>query len=57
MTVSIGLAEHIPGETFEVTLDRADKALYCAKRAGRNQVVLGERPAIEQAQQALNMVL
>ena len=43
MTVSIGLAEHIPGESIEVTLDRADKALYCAKRAGRNQVVLGAR--------------
>lgn len=45
MTVSIGLAAHIPGEAIEVTLDRADKALYCAKRAGRNQVVWGERPA------------
>lgn len=45
MTVSIGLAEHIAGEALEVTLDRADKALYCAKRAGRNQVVLGERTA------------
>lgn len=43
MTVSIGLAAHIAGESIEVTLDRADKALYCAKRAGRNQVVLGTR--------------
>ena len=48
MTVSMGLAEHIPGEMFEVTLDRADKALYCAKRAGRNQVIHSERT--EQAQ-------
>ena len=45
MTVSIGLAEHIAGEACEVTLDRADKALYGAKRAGRNQVVYGERAA------------
>lgn len=44
ITVSIGLAEHIPGEAIEVTLDRADKALYCAKRAGRNQVVWGGCP-------------
>ncbi len=42
MTVSIGLAEHIAGEMLEVTLDRADKALYSAKRAGRNQVMFGE---------------
>lgn len=49
MTVSIGLAQHIPGESVELTLDRADKALYSAKRAGRNQVVLGERPVVEQA--------
>lgn len=58
MTVSIGLAAHIAGESVEVTLDRADKALYRAKRAGRNQVVEGERlpsrdsPNATQAQQA-----
>lgn len=45
MTVSIGLAEHIAGEMLEVTLDRADKALYSAKRAGRNQVMFGELAA------------
>jgi diguanylate cyclase (GGDEF)-like protein len=45
MTVSIGLAAHIAGEMLEVTLDRADKALYSAKRAGRNQVMFGELAA------------
>lgn len=45
MTVSIGLAEHMAGEMLEVTLDRADKALYSAKRAGRNQVMFGELAA------------
>lgn len=52
MTVSIGLAAHIAGEALEVTLDRADKALYCAKRAGRNQVVVGERAPAHTSQQA-----
>ncbi len=42
MTVSMGLAEHQPGEAVELTLDRADKALYAAKHAGRNRVALGE---------------
>lgn len=57
MTVSIGVAEHIPGESLETTLDRADKALYAAKRAGRNQVVLGVRPnaALPQDQAAQAM--
>lgn len=50
MTVSIGLAAHVPGEGFEATLDRADKALYCAKRAGRNQVVLDVRPIADAPQ-------
>lgn len=50
MTVSIGFAEHIAGEPIELTLDRADKALYSAKRAGRNQVVQGTcMPAMQPA--------
>ena len=36
MTVSMGLAEHQPGEAVELTLDRADKALYAAKANGRD---------------------
>lgn len=39
ITVSMGLAQHIPGESVEATLARADKALYQAKHAGRNRVV------------------
>ena len=42
MTVSIGVAAHIPGESLEATLERADQALYCAKRMGRNHVVADE---------------
>lgn len=44
MTVSVGLAEHLPGESIEMTLERADRALYRAKHAGRNCVVLGDHP-------------
>ncbi len=36
VTVSIGLTEHIPGESYTETLLRADAALLSAKRNGRN---------------------
>lgn len=47
ITVSMGVAEHIPGEAVESTLDRADQALYSAKRGGRNCVVLAPRPHLQ----------
>ena len=37
-TVSVGAAQHLPGETVEQLLGRADNAVYAAKRGGRNQV-------------------
>jgi diguanylate cyclase (GGDEF)-like protein len=40
ITVSIGVAELLPGETLQEVLHRADRALYEAKRAGRNRVAL-----------------
>lgn len=43
MTVSMGLALHLPGDTVEHTLERADQALYTAKALGRNRV--GVAPA------------
>lgn len=38
VTASIGLAEYRPGEAFSQTINRADKALYAAKHAGRNRI-------------------
>jgi diguanylate cyclase (GGDEF)-like protein len=39
VTISGGVASANAGSTFEETLDRADQALYQAKRSGRNRVV------------------
>jgi len=45
VTISQGIAEYpIHGETAESLIAAADKALYQAKAAGRNCVVLAERP-------------
>lgn len=38
ITLSIGIAQFLPGERSDLALKRADEALYRAKAAGRNQV-------------------
>lgn len=38
LTVSIGIAQCLPGETPEKALHRADAAMYRAKESGRNRV-------------------
>jgi diguanylate cyclase (GGDEF)-like protein len=51
VTLSIGLTEALPGESIGPVMERADKALYEAKRAGRNCTRLThyEPPALEDA--------
>jgi diguanylate cyclase (GGDEF)-like protein len=46
-TFSAGLTLYIPGESPSATIERADRALYRAKRSGRNrtEVELQEAPA------------
>ena len=39
LTVSIGMAEHRVSDAMDATLSRADRALYTAKRTGRNPAV------------------
>ena len=43
VTLSIGCAQHRWGETADELLRRADRALYRAKRAGRNRVAVESR--------------
>lgn len=39
LSFSAGLSQWRPGEAVERTIDRADSALYAAKRAGRDRCV------------------
>lgn len=43
ITLSAGIALYTPGETLASLIDRADEALYVAKRSGRNKVVTEEQ--------------
>ena len=39
ITVSIGASVHKKGDTVKTIIERADKALYAAKQAGKNRVI------------------
>ncbi len=43
ITVSIGIAVFVANDTSDSLLKKADNALYCAKRQGRNQAVVSDR--------------
>lgn len=42
VTLSVGIAQRHPNEEATALFDRADKALYAAKRSGRNRVINAE---------------
>ena len=42
VTLSVGLAHHMPGEGADRLLERADLALYAAKRNGRDRVEVAD---------------
>jgi len=52
VTVSVGIAEYQEGESGDDLLRRADKALYGAKRNGRNRVIAAEGSQVVRMQSA-----
>ncbi|HYO94896.1 MAG TPA: diguanylate cyclase [Polyangiaceae bacterium] len=47
VSASIGLSAYEPGDTLDVLVDRADRAMYSAKLAGRNRVAVAESQTVK----------
>ncbi len=45
VTISMGIASHQPGENQATLIERADQALYAAKRGGRNRLMIADPAA------------
>lgn len=43
LTISVGVTSYLPPDTKEVLIEKADTALYQAKREGRNRVAVWQR--------------
>jgi len=50
VTASLGVAEHVVGQTVDQLLKNADVALYAAKTSGRNRVVAAQATSAAQPQ-------
>jgi diguanylate cyclase len=42
VTISAGIAQFKPGESFETLIERCDRALYQAKQSGRNCAIAAQ---------------
>jgi len=49
ITLSLGVAEYIPGEGVSDMIERADAALYMSKKTGRNRVTAAEGTNLAEA--------
>lgn len=54
ITMSVGAAESVVGETIEELIERADAAMYTAKQNGRNQVAAAPAPTPRKTRQEVS---